>query len=61
MVLYSECTYGFQFSEEKKRLEIRFLVPEISNKYKRSVFFGRSVLYEGGVISRMYHLSFKVV
>ena len=39
MVLYSKFTYGSQFSEEKNGLEILFLVPEISNKYKRSIFF----------------------
>ena len=39
MVLYSKFTYGSQFSEEKNGLEIRFLVPEISSKYKRSIFF----------------------
>ena len=40
MVLYSEFTYGSQFSEETNGLEIRFLVPEILNKYKRSIFLG---------------------
>ena len=40
MVLYSEFTYGSQFSEEKNGQEIRFLVPEILSKYKRSIFFG---------------------
>ena len=40
MVLYSKFTYGSQFSEEKSGLEIRFLVPEILNKYKRSILFG---------------------
>ena len=39
MVLYSEFTYGYQFSEETNGLEIRFLIPEILNKYKRSIFF----------------------
>ena len=39
MVLYSEFTYGSQFSEEKNGQEIRFLVPEILSKYKRSIFF----------------------
>ena len=39
MVLYSKFTYGSQFSEEKNGLEIRFLVPEIVSKYKRSIFF----------------------
>ena len=38
MVLYSEFTYGYQFSEETNNLEIRFLIPEILNKYKRSIF-----------------------
>ena len=41
MVLYSEFTYGYQFSEETNGLEIRFLIPEILNKYKRSIFFRR--------------------
>ena len=39
MVLYSKLLYGSQFSEEKNSLEICFLVPEILNKYKRSIFF----------------------
>ena len=39
MVLYSKFTYGSQFSEEENGLEIRFLVPEILSKYKRSIFF----------------------
>ena len=39
MVLYSEFTYGYQFSEETNGLEIRFLIPEILNKCKRSIFF----------------------
>ena len=41
MVLYLAFTYRSQFSEEKNGLEIRFLGPEISNKYKRSIFLGR--------------------
>ena len=32
-----------QFSEEKTGLENRFLVPEILNKYKRSIFLRRPV------------------
>ena len=40
MVLYSELTYGSQFSEEKNGLEIQFLVSEILGTYKRSIFFG---------------------
>ena len=40
MVLYLQFTYGSQLSEEKNRLEICLLVPEIFNKYKRSIFFG---------------------
>ena len=43
MVLYSKFTYGSQFSEEKNGQEIRFLVPEILSKYKRSIFLGRPV------------------
>ena len=43
MVLYSEFTYGYPFSEETNSLEIRFLIPEILNKYKRSIFFRRPV------------------
>ena len=43
MVLYSEFTYRSQFSEEKNGLEIRFLVPEILSKYKRSIFLRRPV------------------
>ena len=39
MGMYSKFTYGSQFSEEKNGLEIRFLVPEILSKYKRSIFF----------------------
>ena len=39
MVLYSNFSHGSQFSEEKNGLEIRFLVPEIFKKYKRSIFF----------------------
>ena len=45
MVLYSEFTYGSQFSEEKNGQEIRFLVPEILSKYKRSNFLGRPVYF----------------
>ena len=45
MVLYSKFTYGSQLSEEKNGLEIRFLVPEILNKYKRSIFFGTPCTY----------------
>ena len=33
--LYLKFIYVFQFSEEKSGLENVFLVPEISNKYKR--------------------------
>ena len=40
MVLVSKFTHGSKFSEEENGLEICFLVPEISNKYKRSIFFG---------------------
>ena len=40
MVLYSEFTYGSQFSEEKNDLEIRSLFPKILNNYKRSIFLG---------------------
>ena len=43
MVLYSEFTYGYQFSEETNGLKICFLIPEIFNKYKRSIVFKRSV------------------
>ena len=43
MVRYSKDTYGSQFSEEKNGLEIRFLKPEIFNKYKRSIFLRRPV------------------
>ena len=43
MVLYSRFTYGSQFSEEKS-LEICFLVFEILNKYKRSIFLRRPVV-----------------
>ena len=43
MVLYSKFTYGSQLSEEKNGLEICPLVPEIFNKYKRSIFLGRPV------------------
>ena len=46
MVLYSEFTYGYQFSEETNGLEIRFLIPEILNKYKRSIFLRRPVAIE---------------
>ena len=45
MVLYSEFTYGSQFSEEKNGLEIRLLVPEIFNKYKRSILFGTPCIF----------------
>ena len=38
MVLYSKFTYGSQFSEENNGSEIRFLVPEILNKYERLIF-----------------------
>ena len=43
MVLYPKFTYESQFSEEKNGLEIRLLVLEILNKYKRSIFLGRPV------------------
>ena len=43
MVLYSKFSHGSQFSEEQNGLEIRFLVPEIFKKYKRSIFFRRPV------------------
>ena len=39
MVLYLKFTYGSQFSEEKNDSEIRYLDHEVSNKYKRSIFF----------------------
>ena len=48
MVLYSEFTYGSHFSEEKNGLEIRFLVPEILGKYKRSIFLERPVYEKPG-------------
>ena len=43
MGLYSKFTYGSQFSEEKNGLEIRFMVPEILSKYKRSKFLRHPV------------------
>ena len=51
MVLYSEFTCKSQFTEEKKGLEIRFMVPEILDKYKRSIFLGRPV-EKFGLINR---------
>ena len=33
-------TYGSLFLEEKDGQEIRFLVPELLSKYKRSIIFG---------------------
>ena len=39
MVLYSKWTYGSQFSEEKIKLEIRYLVVEIFSKQSGSFFF----------------------
>ena len=43
MFLYSKFTCGSYVLEEKNGLEIRFLVPEIFNKYKRSIFLGHPV------------------
>ena len=39
LILYSKFTYGSQFSEEKNGVEIRSLVPEISNKQTFERFF----------------------
>ena len=51
MVLYSEFTYGYQFSEETNGLEIRFLIPEILNKYKRSIIFETPCkIYQGVMV-----------
>ena len=52
MVLYLEFTYGYQFSEETNGSEIHFLIPEILNKYKRSIFVAyQEVPYEGSYVT----------
>ena len=73
MVLNSKFTYGSQFPEEKNGLKIRFLVPEILSKYKRSIFFETpcTVLYSGPaqriefrtsyVTMTMYHPFLRIV
>ena len=44
MVLYSKLMYGSQFSGEKKRLKIRYLVAEILGKNEVLSFLGHPVV-----------------